>query len=130
MPPIARRFPDLQVLLVDALQQFVGDGHTGIETPTDLEANLPFARVRKATGYSDRYTDYSRITIDVFTLFYGTSEQTAEDIRQWLCGPPPPLYQLDTAECVVAPHEMAWAKTSPVRRFNALYLLSARRHTL
>lgn len=127
MPP-AMRFPDVQALLVDALEELAGVGNTGIETPEDLEVNLPFVRVRRIAGQSDRVTDYSTITVDVFTLFYGQSESLAENIRQWLCGPPPPIARLDYVDCTSAPQELPWAKASPVRRFGAMYRVEARRH--
>lgn len=128
MPP-TMRFPDVQTLLVTALEDLAGVGNTGVETPVDLDSNLPFVRIRRISGSSDRVNDFSNIAVDVFTNLYGDSESLAEDIRQWLCGPPPPLSRLDSVDCTSAPQELPWAEASPVRRFGAVYRVTARRYT-
>lgn len=123
----ATRFPDVQQVLVDALVSLAGaDNRTGIETPPDLADRLPFVRVRRIGGPSDRLADYARVEIDVFADRYATVRDLAEDIRQWLCGPPPPLPQLDRAVCDIGPRELPWGD-GLVRRFGAEYELAARR---
>lgn len=123
----ATRFPDVQRLLAAALVPFAGaDNRTGIETPADLEGRLPFVRVRRVGGPSDRLNDYARIEVDVFASTYSIAENLAEDIRQWLCGPPPPLPALDRAVCDLGPRELPWGDGT-VRRWGAEYELVARR---
>ncbi len=123
----ASRFPDVQRLLVDALVPMAGaDNRTGIETPSDLADRLPFVRVRRVGGPSTWLNDYSRVEVDVFALTYSAAENLAEDIRQWLCGPPPPLPALDRAVCDLGPRELPWGDGS-IRRWGAEYELVARR---
>lgn len=124
------RFPDVQRLLVADLEQFPGPGRTGIETPELLETVTPFVRIRKVSGHSDLITDVSTVQIDVFTLLYASSEDMAEQIRQYLVGPPPPPPRLDRVDCVAAPQELPWDDESPVRRFGATYQIQARRYAV
>lgn len=129
MPPVMR-FPDVQRLLLDALEGIVGSGHVGIETPPDLEDQLPYVRVQRVAGSSDRITDSALTTVDVFHGLYGTAHGIAEDIRDWLVGPPPPIPRIDHVVCVSAPQELPWDDQSPVRRFGATYRLQTRRQPL
>lgn len=123
----ATRFPDVQQVLVDSLVTLAGgDDHTGIETPVDLASRLPFVRVRRIGGGSDRLADYPRVEVDVFADGYEPTRQLAEDIRQWLMGPPPPVMQLDRVACDIGPRELPWGDGT-VRRFGAEYSLVARR---
>ena len=124
-----RRFPDVQVLLVRHLEQLLGAGHVGIETPADLTAALPFARVRRVGGLSDRLNDFATVDVDVFAGLYTAAELLAEQIRQDLVGPPPPLPLLDRISCDNAPRELPWGDGATVRRFGATYVTVARRHT-
>jgi hypothetical protein len=124
-----RRFPDVQVLLVRHLEQTLGAGHVGIETPTDLDGALPFVRVRRVGGLSDLLNDFSTVDVDVFAGLYAAAELLAEQIRQDLVGPPPPLALLDRVSCVNAPRELPWGDGATVRRFGATYTAVARRHT-
>lgn len=124
-----RRFPDVQVLLVRHLEQLLGAGHTGIETPADLAGGLPFARIRRIGGLSDRLQDFASVDIDVFAGGYAATELLAEQIRQDLVGPPPPLPLLDRITCETAPRELPWGDGSTIRRFGATYAVVARRYT-
>ncbi len=127
----ASRFPDVQRLLIDALVGLAGgDEHTGIETPVDLADRLPFVRCRRIGGPSDRLNDFPRIEIDVFAATYSAAENLAETIRQWLCGPPPPLPALDHAECDIGPRELPWGDGSSIRRWSAEYQITARRRVV
>lgn len=127
-PVIARRFPDLVKLLVPALEVWVdGDpGRTGPETPDDLQARMPFVRVMKLGGGRDRLNDAATVSIDVFADGYTAAETLAEDIAQWLCGPPPPLPVLDRVEIDVSPRQLPWGDER-VFRFQAQYTVVTRR---
>lgn len=120
------RFPDVQRVLVAELEALAGDGHTAIETPADLAERLPFVRVLRSGGYSDRIADHAVVDIDVFAASYTAVELLAEQIRQHLVGPPPPVGALDRVEVEVAPRELPWGDGT-VRRFGATYRTHARR---
>lgn len=122
-----RRFPDVQLLLLDTLEPFVGAGRAAINTPHNLADVMPFIRVRKGGGASDRLTDLARVDVDVFTATYAASEELAERIRQHLVGPPPPVMLLDRVEVVVSPQELEWGDPQIIRRFGATYRLATRR---
>lgn len=128
MPPIARVFPNVQRLLVVALEDLAGGStHTGIETPDDLAQILPFIRVTGGTGPSDRLNAYPRFDVDVFHSSFDAGQQLAEDVRQWLCGPPPPIPQLDRCDCDSGPHELPWNDQPNLRRFGLIFTFTARR---
>lgn len=122
-----RRFPDVQRLLVDELETLAGDGRTAIETPTNLADVLPFVRVLRVGGFSDRINDRATVDIDVFAATYGAAELLAERVRQHLVGPPPPVTLFDRIDCEIAPRELPWGDGT-VRRWNATYLVTSRRH--
>lgn len=127
-PLIGRRFPDVTRLLVTALEVWVdGDPtRTGPETPDDLQTRLPFIRAYRAGGGRDRLNDAPTVAIDVFAGSYSQAESLAEDIAQWLCGPPPPLAELDRVECDVAPRQLPWGDER-IFRFQAQYTAVTRR---
>jgi hypothetical protein len=118
----------MQALLVVALETLTGANRTGTETPADMDTNLPFVRVRRtAPGSSDQVTDTGTLAVDVFTALYTDGVVLAENIREWLVGPPPPVREFDYVECSSAPQELPWATASPVRRINTVYRVEARR---
>lgn len=121
------RFPDVQRVLVAGLEEFAGAGHTGIETPTDLNNLLPFVRIARTGGGSGRNSDVARFEIDVFAGTYLAAEQLAERIRQWLCGPPPGPFELDRVDCLIGPRELPWDDDGLVRRWGAEYEALTRR---
>lgn len=121
------RFPDVQRVLVADLETVAGDGHTGIETPEDLASALPFIRIRRSGGGSDRLNDFATVDVDCFAATYTEAEQLAERVRQRVVGPPPPIAVLDRATCEVGPRELPWGD-GQIRRFAATYQIAARRH--
>lgn len=126
-PIVDRRFPDLTRLLVTELEVWVDTpGQTGPETPDDLQAKLPFIRAYRAGGNRDRLSDYGLVAIDVFAGDYSTAEVLAEDIAQWLCGPPPPSVWLDRVEVDIAPRRLPWGDER-IFRFQAQYSVVTRR---
>lgn len=124
--PTLMRFPDVARVLAEDLQVLAGTGHTGGETPVDLVANLPFVRVLRVGGYSDVFNDHPTVDIDVYAATYTAAELLAEQIRQRLVGPPPPVWSIDRARCDVSPFEAPWPDET-VRRFAATYSLTTRR---
>lgn len=126
-PTVPRRFPDVTRMLVTALEVWVPDGtHTGPETPTDLQDKLPFIRAYRIGGNRDRLADFPTVAVDVFDGTYSGAEALAEDVAQWLCGPPPPIVWLDRVEPDVAPRRLPWGDER-VFRFQAQYSLVTRR---
>lgn len=98
-----RRFPDVHALLVTALEGLAGGPeHTGIETPANLAEVLPFVRVRRFGGGSDRFYDFPIVDVDVFGSHYAGTEALAERIRQYLVGPPPAVVLLDRVDCTTS----------------------------
>lgn len=119
-------FPDVARVLVEDLETLAGVGHTGTQTPVDLAGVLPFVRVLRVGGGSDRLNDLPVIDVDVFADTYAAAELLAERIRQRLVGPPPAQPQLDRADCEVGPRELPWGD-GQIRRFGATYTLITRR---
>ncbi len=127
-PLISRRFPDVVRLLVGELEVWVdGDAtRTGPETPDDLQLKLPFIRVQRPGGGRDRINDYPAVAVDVFANSYSVAEALAEDVDQWLCGPPPPIAFLDRVVHDVAPRQLPWGDER-IFRFQAQYTVVTRR---
>lgn len=123
-----RRFPDIHVLLIEVLTPFVGVDRVGTQTPADLGQRLPFIRVNRTGGYSDRLGDYARVDIDTFHRTYVDAERLTARVHEHLItgrlrasnG------RVDRVGVDLAPIEAPWA-TSGVRRFTARYLLVCRR---
>jgi hypothetical protein len=122
-----RRFPDVQAFLVDDLQALAGAGHTGVQTPANLAELLPFTRVRRIGGGSDRIFDRATVDVDWFDGSYTAAEMGAEMVRQRLVGPPPPVVWFDAIDCPSGPQELPWGDGS-IRRFGATYQISTRRY--
>jgi hypothetical protein len=118
------RFPDIQRVLVEHLAQF---GNTAIETPQNLNERLPFVRIVRTGGGSGLISDGARFEVDVFAGTYLAAEQLAEQIRQYLCGPPPGPHALDRVECLTGPRELPWDDDGLVRRWSAEYGAVTRR---
>jgi len=127
-PIVTRRFPDVTRLLVTALEVWVDDDpdRTGPETPDDLQDRMPFIRAYRIGGGRDRLSDFPTIALDVFAASYSAAESLAEDIDQWLCGPPPPIAVLDRVERDIAPRRLPWGDET-LFRFGAQYTVVTRR---
>lgn len=126
-PEVGRRFPDVTRLLVTALEVWVPDAsHTGPEVPLELQDKLPFIRAYRIGGGRDRLSDYPTVAVDVFAGSYTAAESLAEDIDQWLCGPPPPLWELDRVDHDVAPRSLPWGDER-IFRWQGQYSLVTRR---
>lgn len=126
-PIVSRRFPDVTRLLVTELEVWVADAaHTGPETPADLQEKLPFIRAYRIGGGRDRLSDFPTVTVDVFASSYSEAEALAEDVSQWLCGPPPPIALLDRVDPDVAPRLLPWGDER-IFRFQAQYTVVTRR---
>lgn len=124
----APRFPDVHRLLLAVLEDLAGgEGHLGTQTPADLAARLPFIRVARIGGPSDRISDYARVAIDVFGATYAEAEALAALVHELLTGT-----RLRAGGAVVdrvgvdqAPVELPWSPQ--IRRFQGRYLFVSRR---
>jgi hypothetical protein len=126
-PSVDRRFPDVTRLLVTELEVWVDSpDQAGPETPDDLQDKLPFVRAYRIGGSRDRLSDYATVSVDVFAGDYSSAEALAEDIAQWLCGPPPPIVWIDRVEPDVAPRRLPWGDER-IFRWQAQYTLVTRR---
>ncbi|HEX8632240.1 MAG TPA: hypothetical protein VF755_29125 [Catenuloplanes sp.] len=121
------RFPDAQVLLAEVLLPLVGAGRVGSQTPPNLQQALPFIRVVRAGGRSDRLCDFARVEVDVFHRTYAEGSALAGDVQEFLTTQRlrSPTGLVDRVAVEVAPVEVPWA--SGVRRFGARYLIVTRR---
>lgn len=120
------RFPDVQEELVYGLEFLAGAGHTDIETPANLADMLDFIRVVRRGGPSDRLNDTSAVDIDVFAATYKRALNLAEDVREFVVGPPPGLPRLDRASCDNGPQELPWGDRT-IRRIGMTFTVVARR---
>ncbi|MFI7608785.1 hypothetical protein ACIBTV_27245 [Micromonospora sp. NPDC049366] len=126
------RFPDVQRALAALLEPLAGGaGHTGAQTPENLQQVLPFIRVYRRGGSSDRFNDYASVEVDVFAATYGGdsgAEALSERVRQFLTGQPHAIgpVVLDRITCTSAPAERPWAPD--VRRIGATYQVVSRRY--
>lgn len=125
-PPTDRRFPDVVRLLVTALEALHDPARTGPETPENLQQLLPFVRVQRIGGGRDRLNDFPTVSVDVFADSYSVAEALADDVDQWLTGPPPPLPELDRAIHDIAPRRLPWGDER-IFRFQSQYTIVARR---
>lgn len=121
------RFPDVQRVLVAALEELVGAGRVAIETPTDLASRLPFVRVVRTGGSAGRVSAIPSVDVDVFAGSYLAAEQLAEQVREFLVGPPPGPVLLDRVDCTIFPRELPWDDDGLVRRFGAEFDVTVRR---
>lgn len=122
-----RRFPDVQSLLVYGLEPLFGAGRTDTETPADFTGMLPFCRVWRSGGPSDRLNDHPTVDVDVFDARYADALRLAEIVREFLVGPPPGLREIDRTECSPGPRELPWGDNQSLRRIGATYHLTLRR---
>lgn len=127
-PEISRRFPDVTRLLVTALEVWVDDDpdRTGPETPLDLQERLPFIRAYRIGGGREPVSDFPTVAVDVFAGSYSVAEALAEDVDQWLCGPPPPIPVFDRVVHDVGPRRLPWGDER-IFRWQAQYTVVTRR---
>ncbi|MFE9337765.1 hypothetical protein [Streptomyces sp. NPDC007063] len=78
-------FPDVEDVLADALAGF---GETGSEYPADLEAHLPFVRIRRTGGDDDRRTDRPLADVEVAAATRAQAWEIARQVQQRLLSGP------------------------------------------
>lgn len=128
-------FVDIETMLMDWLEatfaELAPDGAVGhvvnIGAP-NVEADYPFVRVTRIGGQDDRFTDFSRVDVEVFSPSRSTAYALAEAIRARLLGYPIPVSGglIDRVRTETAPFRAPWADPK-THRYLATYQLSARR---
>lgn len=126
MPAPTRRFPDLQTTIIAALGTKFGSGHIDTETPPDLAGKVPFCRVRSRGGPRDQLNGFGVFDVDIFDTLYSAVEPLANDVCEYLCGPPPPTVLLDRIQCDNMPQELPWGDGT-IRRMGSTYTAVYRR---
>ncbi len=116
-----RVFLNVEQLVIAALEELVGAGRAGIETPANLEAVLPFVRVQRLGGGRDRLNDSCSLSVDVFAATYAEGEPLAEQVCAHLVGPPTPIDLLDRIDCEQAPIELPWGDSADARRWGMTF---------
>jgi hypothetical protein len=125
-------FDDTEMVMLDWLEatfpELAGGGHTGTETPIDLQDHFPFVRVNLVTGNDDRITDHSVVDVDVFAATRGVAYPLAERIRAALIGYPHRVGTsvIDYVYTEQKPRSLEWDEGN-TRRFGAIYQIGARR---
>ncbi len=122
-----QRFPDVQRLLVAGLETLLGAGRAAVQTPSDMEQDLPFVRVMRIGGGRTQISDVATVDVDVFADSYVNAEAIAEQVDGWLCGPPSGVALFDAVTCEVGPRELPWSDGVLVRRWGATYTVVTRR---
>lgn len=74
-------WPDAERAVCDFLSPL---GTCGTETPKALQSTLPYLRVTRTGGSSDRITDRASISVDVFAASADQAKAVAGQARQML----------------------------------------------
>lgn len=120
-------YPDVEVMLVDLLADLAP---AGTVTPPNLQAAMPYLRVKRIGGTDDLWSDFALVAIDAFDADRVTAQTLAEAVRQRLLTFPHVVTgvgTLDRAETATGPNEVPWSEDQTVRRFTASYRVVARR---
>jgi hypothetical protein len=128
-------FGDVAKAWTVLLRPFVDNdpGRIGTSAPADLDDRLPFIRVRRTGGPTDRVNDAPTLLVDVFADTYAVAEPLAGRIRDWLLFNGPHKANgliFDRIGCDSSPQELPWSDTATVRRFGATYTCVFRAHRL
>lgn len=75
-------YPDIAHAVCDLLASLATGAD--IETPADLQAQLPWIRVTRTGGSSDLVTDSATLSVDVFAVGASQAAEVAEQVRQRL----------------------------------------------
>lgn len=126
-------FPDVAHAVCDLL----ADLATGadIEIPADLQSRVPWIRVTRTGGSSDRVTDNAALSVDVFADDAAAASAVAEQVRQRLTLGPfrsdvsfrTAHGQVDGARVAVGPQLLPPTDSDNLRLVTASYQVSMRR---
>lgn len=123
-------YPDVEKVLGELLAPF---GTCGSETPLDLQSELPYIRVARTGDWgSDRVTDRSIVSVDVFAADADDAKAIAAQVQQLLLtGLPAPtaLGDLDYGRSGGGPFLVPPTDSDNLRQVTASYNVSMRRST-
>lgn len=105
--------------------------HVGVETPSDLQSRLPFARIYSPPGGIndfDDITDRVLVDVDIFTATRNPGRELAMLLRGRLVTYPMQVgaIVLDSVQCNMRPARLPWADET-LYRHGATYTVSLRR---
>lgn len=130
----SRRYPDVETVVQDMLAELVGGtSHVGSETPSDLQARLPFVRVTRYGGADDGITDNADIDVDCYGSRRSATLRLAEQVRELLTRGSHVVSSdgaqvvVDRVATILAPFQPPDDGDPAVRRFTASYSVRARR---
>lgn len=115
-------YPDVETLLIDDLDAY---GTTGTVTPPDLQAHLPFIRVRRAGGSDNGRSDAPRVDVEVFAATRAIGFGVAETIRDHLIHDFA-VPSIDRVTTETGPQELPW-EDPDIRRWLVTYRVVTRR---
>jgi len=126
-------FPDIPHAVCDLLASLANGAD--IETPADLQSQVPWIRVTRTGGQSDLITDTASLVVDVFASGATEGATIAEKIRQRLITGPfrsdvsfrTNHGQVDRAFCSVGPTLLPPTDSDNLRLVTASYNVSMRR---
>lgn len=130
-----KQYPDIEDVLIDVIELLRPDLGVDSETPSDLQARLPFVRVTLVTGRDDGRgwnpagtSDYSVVDIDVFAESRQSAYACAQDLRSRLTAGPHRFGEvvIDWVRTEEKPRVLPWEDDN-IWRFGATYRTSARR---
>lgn len=129
-------YPDLTEALMDLFirwfpalaTQSGGDFRVGRVFPENLQAKLPYVRVRDIGGNDDGLTDVPLIDVDVFHDSFDHARDLAKGIQAHLLMYPHVIGStvIDQVRTAMRPHDVPW-DDDRVYRFYSSYQVSARR---
>lgn len=128
-----RGFPDVAHAVCDLLRSLANG--VDIETPEDLESQVPWIRVTVTGGQSDLVTDVAPVVVDVFAGGATEASSIAEHARQRLILGPfrsdvsfrTDHGQIDRARVAVGPQLLPPTDSDNLRLVTASYTISMRR---
>lgn len=126
-------YPDVAHAVCDLLADLVTGAD--IETPADLQSQVPWIRVTRTGGSSDRVTDRANLSVDVFASGATEASSIAEQVRQRLINGPfrsdvsfrTDHGQVDLATVAVGPQLLPPTDSDNLRLVTASYNVSVRR---
>jgi hypothetical protein len=118
-------WPDVEGVVITDLLALAGVNDAGTETPADLDAQLPFVRVMRRGGPTDRLNDRPRLDIDVFAATRSAGVPLALEIVRHLMDDYS-VSAVDRFECEAGPAELPWSDGA-VRRWGMTFQAVARR---
>lgn len=128
-------YPDVAHAVCDLLASLPGVNGADIETPKNLQSQVPWIRVTRTGGTSDRITDTATLVVDVFAAGATQAQAIANQALQRLIRGPflsdvsfrTEHGQVDRARVNVSPALLPPTDSDNLRLVTATYTVSVRR---